>query len=180
MSNAGRKSRAGEWLTNDGLVLLEGWARDGLTDKEIAKKIGINNATLCEWKNKYPQLTETLKKGRKPIDSIVENTFFNTKLQPQTVEETTQEKTIHRDADGNITGTTEHVRKTTRYIPADTTAMIFYLKCRIPGKYNDKINVTVDDRNGQLADLINGLKNNVYTETVTINGTVADGPTEKN
>ena len=30
MSNAGRKSRAGEWLTNDGLVLLEGWARDGL------------------------------------------------------------------------------------------------------------------------------------------------------
>lgn len=179
MSNAGRKSQVGEWLTDDGLILLEGWARDGLTDKEIAAKIGIHISTFCDWKNKYPQLTETLKSGRKPVASIVENTFFNTKLQPQTVKETTREKTIHRDADGNITGTTEHIKETERYIPADTTAMIFYMKCRMPEKYNDRINVSVDDkRNGQLADLIDGLKepckDDIYTETAGVDGAVEE------
>lgn len=46
---------------------------------------------------------------------------------------------------------------------------------------SDKIQYeNTDASNGQLADLINGLKNNVYAETTTANGTVADEPTEKN
>lgn len=46
---------------------------------------------------------------------------------------------------------------------------------------SDKIQYeSTDTANGQLADLINGLKNNVYTETTATNGTVADEPTEKN
>lgn len=36
MAKAGRKSLIDEYLTEDGLLLLEGWARDGLTDAEIA------------------------------------------------------------------------------------------------------------------------------------------------
>ena len=29
------------WLTEDGLTLLEGWARDGLTDAQLAEKMNI-------------------------------------------------------------------------------------------------------------------------------------------
>ena len=35
------KGKYQKWLTPEGLLLLEGWARDGLTDEQIAKKIGI-------------------------------------------------------------------------------------------------------------------------------------------
>lgn len=42
-----------EWLTKEGLIKIEGWARDGLTDEQIAHNIGISRKTLADWKNKY-------------------------------------------------------------------------------------------------------------------------------
>ena len=57
------RGKFGYWLTEDGLTLLEGWARDGLTDEQIAEKIGINRATLYDWKKKYPNISNALKKG---------------------------------------------------------------------------------------------------------------------
>lgn len=42
-----------EWLTKEGLIKIEGWARDGLTDEQIAHNIGISRKTLSDWKNKY-------------------------------------------------------------------------------------------------------------------------------
>lgn len=162
--------------------MLEGYARDGLTDKEIAQTIGVNEATFCRWKNSQPSIVQAIKKGRQPINAIVEKTFFEEKLKGRSVKEKTVEKTIHRDAEGNITSSSEHIRETERYIPADTTAMLFYMKCRMPQKYNDKINLTVEDkRNGQLADLIEGLKeDDLYTETETSNEAMADEQPETN
>lgn len=40
------------WLSADGLTLLEGWARDGLTDEQLAEKIGIGVRTLYDWKGR--------------------------------------------------------------------------------------------------------------------------------
>ena len=34
------------WLTEEGLLLLEGWARDGLTDEQIAQNMGIAYSTF--------------------------------------------------------------------------------------------------------------------------------------
>lgn len=39
------------WLTPEGLLKLEGWARDGLTDEQIAHNMGISRSTLNKWKN---------------------------------------------------------------------------------------------------------------------------------
>ena len=47
------KGKYQEWLEPEKLILIEGWARDGLTDEQIAKNIGISRSTLNEWKNKY-------------------------------------------------------------------------------------------------------------------------------
>lgn len=59
------KGKYHEWLTPEGLALLEGWARDGLTDEQIADNMGIKRATLYEWKKRYPDISDTLKKARK-------------------------------------------------------------------------------------------------------------------
>ena len=68
------------WLTEDGLVLLEGWARDGLTDETIADKCGISTSTLYDWKKKHLEISEALKKGKEIVDFEVENALLNEAL----------------------------------------------------------------------------------------------------
>lgn len=70
------KGKYQEWLTPEGLIRLEGWARDGLTDEQIAKNIGISGGTLYDWKIKYPDFSEALKKGKDVIDREVENALL--------------------------------------------------------------------------------------------------------
>ena len=70
------KGKYQEWLEPDGLLLLEGWARDGLTDEQIAHNMNISTSTLYEWKNKYSELSEALKKTKEVVDRQVENALF--------------------------------------------------------------------------------------------------------
>lgn len=72
------------WLTEDGLTLLEGWARDGLTDEQIAHNAGVTAKTLYEWKNKYSEICEALKKGKEVVDYEVENALLNKALDGDT------------------------------------------------------------------------------------------------
>ena len=51
------------WLTEESLLLIEGWARDGLTDTEISKKMRISRNTLYKWIKLYPEIKEAIKKG---------------------------------------------------------------------------------------------------------------------
>lgn len=69
-----------EWLEEDKLVLLEGWARDGLTKEQIAHNIGIGRTTLFEWEQKEPNIANTLKKGKEVADYQVENALFKNAL----------------------------------------------------------------------------------------------------
>lgn len=68
------------WLTKDGLTLLEGWARDGLTDEQIAHNVGITATTLYEWKKRFSKISEALKKGKEVVDYDVENALLNKAL----------------------------------------------------------------------------------------------------
>lgn len=68
-----RKGKYEYWLTADGQLLIEGMARDGLTDEQMARKMGISVSTFYEWNNRFSEFSEALKKGRAPIDYEVEN-----------------------------------------------------------------------------------------------------------
>lgn len=68
------------WLTPEGLALLAGWARDGLTDEQIAYNMGISRKTLAEWKKTYGDIGDTLKKGKDIADYLVENALFQNAL----------------------------------------------------------------------------------------------------
>lgn len=59
------------------MLLLEAWARDGLTDEQIADKMGINTATLYRYKEKYCEICEALKRGKEVVDVEVENALLN-------------------------------------------------------------------------------------------------------
>lgn len=71
------KSKVEYWLTSDGLTLLQGWARDGLTDEQVATNMKISRSTLNEWKKKYSDISDTLKKNKEVADYEVENALYN-------------------------------------------------------------------------------------------------------
>lgn len=74
-------ARIDEWLQPDSLILLEGWARDGLTKEQIAHNIGIGRTTLYEWEQKEPNIANALKKGREVVDFEVENALLKNAME---------------------------------------------------------------------------------------------------
>lgn len=119
-----------KWETHvkDKLILVEGWARDGLTDEQIAKNLGIGYTTLKEYKNKYPSFSATLKRGKEVVDTEVENALLKRALGYTYDEETYEE----------LSNGTSKSKVVTKHIPGDTTAQIFWLKNRKPGVWRDK------------------------------------------
>lgn len=116
------------WLTHEGLIKLEGWARDGLTDEQIAQNANIGIRTLYEWKEKYPQISQSLKRGKEIVDYEVENALLKRALGYEYVETKTKTE------DGIIT----EVTTTTKQVIPDVTAQIFWLKNRKPDVWRDK------------------------------------------
>ena len=74
------KGKYAEWLTEDKLILLEGWAREGLSDEQIAHNMGIVPSTYYEWINKYSEIAEAIKKNKEIADYEVENALYKTAL----------------------------------------------------------------------------------------------------
>jgi hypothetical protein len=61
-------------------MLLQGWARNGLTDEQIASNMGISTCTLYDWKKKYTDIAKALKKGKEVVDLAVENALLKKAL----------------------------------------------------------------------------------------------------
>ena len=122
------KGKYEEWLRPEKLVLLEGWARNGLTDEQIANNIGIRRETLIEWKKKYPNITNVLKKGKEPVDFEVENALLKRAL-GYTYEEVSEKYEM---------GILTERKVTKKEVVPDVTAQIFWLKNRKPNEWRDK------------------------------------------
>lgn len=119
-------------MTDDGLLRIEEWAKSGLIDAQIAKKIGIAPQTLCEWARRFPSFSEALKRGKKPVDDEVENALLKSALGFE-YEETITE--IVEQADGTQR---KQIKRIKRYSPPSNTAQIFWLKNRRPEKWREK------------------------------------------
>lgn len=113
--------------------MLEGFARDGLTDELICKKIGIGARTFYEWMERFPQMAQAIKKGKAPVDIKVENALLKRALGYE-YEETITE--VEELAGGHQK---KHIRKVLKHCPPDTTAQIFWLKNRRPDRWRDKV-----------------------------------------
>jgi hypothetical protein len=72
----GAKGKFDYWLTEDGLILLKGWARDGLTDEQIAHNMKITKSTLYDWKNKFADISTALKETKEIVDQQVVNALY--------------------------------------------------------------------------------------------------------
>lgn len=70
-----------KWTTPEGLVLLQGWARDGLTNEQIAHNMGIHVSTLYTYIKASSDISDALKKGKEVVDYEVENALLKSALE---------------------------------------------------------------------------------------------------
>lgn len=113
------------WLTKDGLLLLTAWARDGLTEEQIAKNCGCSRTTLKDWKKRFPTVLAALKKGKEPVDIEVENALLKRALGYKYLE-TKKEYEYGQLAKETVTE---------KIMPPDTTAIAIWLNNRKPDSW---------------------------------------------
>ncbi len=126
------------WLSDDGRQLLEAWVRNGLTQEQLAKNMGISTSTLREWTKHHPNINSIMRgNARELADIEVENALRKRAL-GYTHVEITKERQLNK-----ATGMYEFVtvREVTKTVPPDTTAAIFWLKNRKPSEWRDKRDV---------------------------------------
>ena len=150
------KGKYQEWLKNDNLILLEAWARNGLTDEQIAHNMGITAKTLYEWKNKYSEICESLKKGKEVVDILVENALLKRALGYKY----TEKKVVDSEKDGIRTETT------IKEVVPDTTAQIFWLKNRKPQEWRDKREVdnNIEFESDNFIEALRGQVKDTFTD----------------
>lgn len=125
-----RKSYYERLEIDDKLDLVEGWKRDGLTDEQIAKNLGVAYSTMRTWRDKYPAFSAAIKKGKEVSDYQLENALHKRATGYYYEEETVTNQ-----------GEIVTVRK---YEHANPTSLIFALKNRLPHKYRDRIEQSIE------------------------------------
>ena len=123
-------ARVDRWLESEGLDLLAGWCREGLNLEEIAAKMGVGVATLRRWRKKYPDLEETLKRGRDAADIAVESALFK-----RAVGYVSEEITKQLDKSGALVG----VKVVQKVVEPNVTAQLFWLKNRRPDLWSERV-----------------------------------------
>lgn len=119
-----------DWMTQEGLLKISGWARDGLIDEQIAKNIGVSYSTFRDWKKRFPALSAALKESKEVVDRQVENALFKS-----AVGFIYEEETVTNAGD---------VVLIKKYSKPNTTAQIFWLKNRKREQWTDKSEVKVE------------------------------------
>ncbi len=108
----------------------------GQTDAEMAVFFGVDERTINRWKKAHPEFCQSLKAGKDEADARVAESLYQAAIGGGAITETK----VQADADGKIIGRTTE----TKQVPANTTAMIFWLKNRQPDKWRDRIEHQAD------------------------------------
>ena len=138
MAKKRRHTTYKDWITEEGIIKLEGMAMDGLINEQIAHNIGIHPSTLYDWQKEYPEIAHALKRGKEIIDRQVENALLKRALGYEYEE---VKMVVEKDEKGNEKKRQE---KVIRKVVPDTTAQIFWLKNRKPGEWRDRREASVD------------------------------------
>lgn len=141
------------------LLEIEGVARDGASDKDIAKYLQISATYLCEIKVKYPELVDAIARARRPLNVIVENAAYNRAIGMKV--KTITRRYLDKKCDcgknpecpeckgtgrAKVPGT-EVVQETETQLPPDPFSFNNWLKAKKPEIWNKepiKVDITTD------------------------------------
>ncbi|WP_419890719.1 transposase [Paenibacillus xylanexedens] len=139
----GRKSKY-QTHVEPKLLLVEAWARDGMIQEDIARKLGVAMSSFSDYKNKFPELSEALKRGQEVVDVEVENALFKRALGYRYDEVTREAAKELDEKTGEYKTVMVETKRVTKEVQPDVTAQIFWLKNRKPETWRDKKEVDAD------------------------------------
>ncbi|SDW30832.1 transposase [Paenibacillus sp. PDC88] len=126
------------------LLQIEAWTRDGMTQEDVARRLGVAMSSFSDYKNKFPELSEALKKGQEVADIEVENALFKRAVGYR-YDEVTHEAAKELDEEtGQYKTVMVESKRVTKEVQPDVTAQIFWLKNRRPDTWRDKKEVNAD------------------------------------
>jgi len=111
----------------DLLIMVEGMARQGATENDIAKALGITTRTLYTYRQTCPKLAEAMKRGKAVTDFTVESALYRRAV--GCTETVIQRKVL---PDGS-----EIVTETVKHIAPDTAACARWLALRCPDRWRE-------------------------------------------
>lgn len=138
-----------EVTTERYLTLIQGWYMDGATNQDVADRLHISRDTLHRWSKQSPELLDVMKHSREIADYKVENSLYKKalgytvalkkpiKVRVDDYDEKTRKKIGSHE---EVVTAEEEV-----HVPADTAAIIFWLKNRLPEKWRQKEREIVED-----------------------------------
>ena len=128
VAEGGRGMTADRWLEPEGLALLETWARTGLPDREIARRMGLRPGALNRWRRRYPALAGELAHRRAETEDLVEDALLRRALGYESRETRTE-----LSAKGERKEVT-----TVKQVGPDLSAIALWLKKRRPERWGDE------------------------------------------
>lgn len=111
------------WASPDGLTLLSAWAREGLGEEEIARRMGVRPSHLRAWRRRCPQIAGALAGTREVVDARVEQALLQRALG--------YEYTERVDETGQTPGANKS-RELFKHEPPNVMAIKLWLACRRP------------------------------------------------
>lgn len=158
MAGQRHDSKRAYWLSEEGITRISGWARDGLTNEQIAENLEISLSTFKRWKTnpapEFDPLRAALKVTKDFVDRQVEGALYKSAMGFEW-EEITEELKFNP-----LTGKHEMIvtKKVHRKAAPSNAAQIFWLKNRKPDDWRDKrfIEDKVDFENDGFIDALKG------------------------
>lgn len=146
-----------DWVSEENLLLVEGWCRDGASDKTICEFLQISYTTLYKWIRRYPEFASAMERGKEVVDRKVENALLKRCLGFEYIEVEEVRK------GGEIVS----AKKTKKYTPPDVTACAIWLNNRKPDEWKrNRDNYTISENEGGIQ--INIVKKDIPEEGVVI------------
>ena len=99
----------------------------GATDADLAKFFEVEEKTINNWKENYPEFLQSIKRGKEEADANVASRLYSRALGYEHPED----KIFNDNGEPLVVPTIKHY-------PPDPTAAIFWLKNRQPDKWRDK------------------------------------------
>ena len=132
MAKRGRKSKADNVLDN--LDKIREMSKLGTREEDIARYFDVSVSTFEKYKNEYPQLKESLKKGKQDLIVTIKNALYKRACGYDYEE---KKQYITEDDEGNKK---RHTEIMTKHMPPDVGAINSFLQNIDDNWFRDKRN----------------------------------------
>lgn len=111
---------------------IEAWARDGVPEDEMARRLSVAYSTFRRYKEQYSALSAPLARTREYVDLVEMVGAYKKRAMGYTYTETKRVYEIEKDPAGKEIKVLKGIQETQKHVPGDPRAMENWLRIRQP------------------------------------------------